>query len=765
MPDRLDDEDFDALVTEVAQVRDATTAIDGGQLVGTSTVNALASVLEDVRGQREAARAALAPAVVSLVLVALAMILRLQVATVGLRAPEQALADLRGVGRRRAWVLGLSEPWLLVLVSVPLGLAAGYAAAAGLARAWLRPGLVLEVPTASVVGAALVTLAMAGVSAVAVAQGMRETIAGRLAGVHRPGASSRAVVAAELVVVLLALVLPLTRVGADPDGLAAADLLLPVAIAVAAGLVTTRAVAAVAARWTRRGAQRPLSVFVAARAVARRSQGTLVILPVTAAISLAVFAVGVDSVAAGWRASVAATVAPADDVYDSPLTLDETFQLSRDVDPEGRWVMGVGRVAVPSSGTVVAVDSSRLGRVGAWPEQWLGRGTTGAAAADAVAPSAPVLRIAGERIDVTADSPSAGATVVLGVRTVVGDQTVRVGPFPAGTATLADETGACEPGCLLRSISVDGVGVPVVVSDVTIDGVPMVPSLADGGWTSPPEDGSPARPAADDAGAVTVPVGTTLVPAAAVVPLPVLAGVDADGLLVDGGGALETSSETLPVSVVEEAESLPYVGPAGLLVDLPSFLLLSDPPPPLVLSSVLVRDDAPTEVVDGLLSAGLVRVGGVGDERRSLDDSAYALALRLYLVVGAVLLLMALGGLLVSMAVQMPARRRDAASLRVVGVPRRTVVTASVWESSVVLGAAAVSGILAGVAALAVLLPSLDLGVIDDAALPRVLPDPDPSRVVAVAVAVGVVLLAVAAVSSVLTVRQARGASLRETAR
>ena len=198
VPDRLDDEDFDALVNEVAQVRDATTPIDGGQLVGTSTVNALASVLEDVRGQREAARAALAPAVVSLVLVALAMILRLQVATVGLRAPEQALAALRGVGRRRSWVLGLSEPWLLVLVSVPLGLVAGYAAAAGLARAWLRPGLVLEVPTASVVGAAVVTVAMAGVSAVAVAQGMRETIAGRLAGVHRPGASSRSVVAAEL---------------------------------------------------------------------------------------------------------------------------------------------------------------------------------------------------------------------------------------------------------------------------------------------------------------------------------------------------------------------------------------------------------------------------------------------------------------------------------------------------------------------------------------------------------------------------------------
>ncbi len=764
VPEQLSDQEFDDLVTDIAGVRDRTSTIDGGQLVGTSTVNALASVLVDVRGQREAARTALAPAVVSLVLVALAMILRLQAASVGLRAPEQALAALRGLGRRRSWVLGLSEPWLLVLVSVPLGLVAGYAAAAGLARAWLRPGIALEVPTTSIVGAALVTVAMAAVSALAVAQGMRETIGDRLAGVHRPGGSSRAVITAELVVVLLALVLPLTRLGADPEGLALVDLLLPVSIAVAAGLVTTRVVAALASRWSGRGAQRPLSVFVAARAVARRSQGTLVILPVTAAISLAVFAVGVDSVAAGWRGSVAATVAPADDVYDSPLTLDETLQLSRDVDPDGQYAMAVGRVATPSAGTVLTVDSSRLGRVGAWPEQWLG-GPVGAGAADLVSPPAPILRFAGDEVAVTADSPEAGATVILGVRTVVGDQTLRIGPFPAGTATLTDVTGACEPGCLLRSIAVDGVEVPVGITGLAVDGEPISPPLADGGWTTEPEDGAPGQPAADEDGTVTVPAGVTLVPAAATLPLPVLAGVDSDKLLGDGDALLETASEPLAVRVAARAESLPYVGPAGVLVDLPSFLLVSDPPPPLVSSSVLVREDAPESVVDGLLSAGLVRVGGVDDERRTLDDSAYAQALRLYLVVGGVLLLMALGGLLVSIAVQMPARRRDAAALRVVGVPRRTVVLSSVWESVVVLGAAAVSGVVAGVAALGVLLPSLDLGVTDDATIPRVLPEVDPTRVVLVAVLVGVVLLLVAAVSSVLTVRQARGASLRETAR
>jgi hypothetical protein len=756
VPDRMGDRAFDDLVADIDAVRLATYPVEGGQLDGTSTVNALGAVLVDVRGQREAARSALAPAVLSLVLVALAMILRLQVASVAARAPEQALAALRGLGRRRSWVLGLSEPWLLVLASVPLGLLAGYVGATALARAWLRPGIGLDVPAASVVGAVLVTLALAAVSGAAVAQGMREPIGARLAGVHRPRPSSRVVVAAELVVVLLALVLPLTRVGADPGGLGLADLLLPVAAAVAAGLVTTRVVTALATRWTARGAQRPLSVFVAARAVARRSQGTLVVLPVTAAISLAVFAVGVDSVAAGWRASVAATSAPADAVYESPLTLDETLQLTRDVDPEGRYAMAAGQVSIPSAGSVAVLDSERLGRVGAWPGQWL-EGRSGAGAARLLGPSAPVLRFAGAEVSVTVDAPAAGATLVLGVRSVAGDQTVRLGPYPAGVTTLTDTTGTCAPGCLVRSLSADGSDQPLTVIGLEVDGDPLSPGLAHGGWTGD-------QRGAED-GALVVPPDETVLPAAGSVPVPVLVGVDGGGLLAADGSSLATASEELDVRVVGTAESLPFVGPAGLLADLPTFLLGSDPPPPLVQPSVLVRDDAPAEMVDRLRAAGLVRVGGLADERRALDDSAYALALRLYLVVGAVLLLMALGGLVVSNAVQVPARRRDAASLRVVGVPRRTVVLASVWESVVVLGAAAVAGVLAGVGALAVLLPSLDLGVTDAATVPRVLADPDVGRLVLLASAVGLVLLAVAAATAVLVVRRARGASLRETAR
>lgn len=49
------------------------------------------------------------------------------------------------------------------------------------------------------------------------------------------------------------------------------------------------------------------------------------------------------------------------------------------------------------------------------------------------------------------------------------------------------------------------------------------------------------------------------------------------------------------------------------------------------------------------------------------------------------MLAMAVAGLVVSSAVQLPSRRRDAASLRVVGVPRRQVMWAVALEFVVVL--------------------------------------------------------------------------------
>ena len=148
-----------------------------------------------------------------------------------------------------------------------------------------------------------------------------------------------------------------------------------------------------------------------------------------------------------------------------------------------------------------------------------------------------------------------------------------------------------------------------------------------------------------------------------------------------------------------------------------------------------------------------------------LDQSAFALALRLYAVAAVLVLLMALAGLFVSTAVQLPARRRDAAALRVVGVPRSAVMSAVAREFFVVLGGAAVAGVLAGSLAQYVVLRTITLGVVDEITTPHLVAAISPTRLLVVAAVVAVVLGIVAFFSASMTVRGARGSTLRESTR
>ena len=86
-------------------------------------------------------------------------------------------------------------------------------------------------------------------------------------------------------------------------------------------------------------------------------------------------------------------------------------------------------------------------------------------------------------------------------------------------------------------------------------------------------------------------------------------------------------------------------------------------------------------------------------------------------------------------------------------------------EQVVVLGAAAVAGLLAGAAAQLIVLGRITLGQVEDASWPRVVARVDPALLSMTALVVGVLLGTVALLSAWATVRKARGASLREKAR
>ncbi|MCR6032686.1 FtsX-like permease family protein [Nocardioides sp. zg-579] len=759
-----------------------------GTLTGRS-ISDLGTILDETREQQQTARASVTPAVVSLVLVALALLLRLLTAAAELRLPELALASLRGLGRRRMWSLGLSEPLVLLVAAVPLGGALGIAAALALVRAWLVPGLPLPLPWEALAAGGLVALASVGVAVASVGLVLRTTLAEQLAGVRRPKRTGRVAVVAQLVLVAAAVMVLLSTLSAAPGDPDVTDLVLPVLLAVVAGLAATRATAWLAGRWTRRRT-RSLPGFVAARALSRRTEGTLVVLPVTAALAICVFGAGVHDSAAEWRASVAATRAPADVVWRSSLPLDQTVDLTHRIDPEGRWLMAAGTL-VTQGPTYAVVDAPRLDRVAAWPDQWT-PGTSAAEVARRIEPQGTPPQLAGTSVRLTATvdgTTERDLSVRLRLDGTGGDRPryAFLGPFPAGrTTTVTEPVPFCRDGCELDAITLGGAAAlpvamdaVVTLEDLRVDDEPVTDAFVGAGWVRSPTATAEAAVGAVEAtsgsgsgsGSLAVsvdsegtPVIAQLVAGALPAALPVVAGLDAV-TSAQGGSSSMTSALTFPVDPVVEAGSVPLLGPIGLMVDHGMLTLDREVYEQDAPVYVLARGDTPAAVQDALRDRGASVETTLEDVRRTLDQGAYALALRLYAVVAALVLLMALAGLVVSTAVQLPSRRRDAASLRVVGVPRRSVAAAVVLELAVVLGSTAVAGLAAGSLAQYVVLRTVTLGTVDTVTTPALVASIDPARLVLLALLAAVLLGTVALVSAVLTVRGARGSTLRETAR
>ena len=778
-PQQLDE----AAASASAVPSDAELEVEGGTLRADDT-NSLADVVEEVRFQQSTARSSIAPAVLSLVLVALALLMRLLNAASELRVPELALASLRGVTARKLWGLGLAEPLTLLLVATPIGVAFGLGLSVVLVRGWLVPGLPLPLPVASWIAAALVLLAAVAVACVAVGLVVRESLASQLSGVRRPVAARRWSVVAQLTLVALAVATLASKLSAsgpgEPD---ATDLVLPVLLAVVAGLAATRLTAALATWWTRRSRGRSLSGFVSSRAISRRQEGTLVILPITAAIAVAVFGAGVYDSAATWRTSVAATASPAHTTWSTNLTISEAVDLTREIDPEGEWIMAAASVTNPGANFSV-VDSSRLTDIATWPPTW-SPGSTVEQVVDEIAPGGEVPTLEGRRISITVDNRADmedGLTVELRFGSRAGvPLKAYVGPFPPGESTLSAKVPFCRQGCPLEGMTLGGgAGTNTRMSGtlrlvgIEVDGTPAEGAIDGAGWTPTPDpsvrtsitdlqevDGT-LELAVDTGDSV----GMARMTAGGITrDRPALAGPGvqqrAIAKLDEGYGLIPVE----PLGGIGAIEGMPFTGPSGLLVDYSSFITDRPVYDNLVTTHVLAREGTPASVTEALSQAGLSVGTTLAQERHVLDQSAYALALRLYGVVAALVLLMALAGLFVSAAVQLPARRRDAAALRVVGVPRSSVMVAVVRELAVVLGSAALAGILAGSLAQWVVLRTITLGYADDPTTPALVAAVSPVRLVALALLAAAVLGAVALVSASMTVRGARGATLRESAR
>lgn len=776
--------DLDVALVTARSLEGPSAKVEGGALRGES-INDLDAIATETRAQQATARSSIAPAVISLVLVAMALLLRLLMAAADLRLPELSLASLRGLGRRQMWGLGLSEPLALLALAVPVGGVLGVAMAMGLVRWWLVPGLPLPLPVASLVSGLGVAIASVLVAVLAVALVLRVSLSEQLTGVRRPKASGRTAIILQLVLVATAVAVLVSKLSGgapgDPD---VTDLVLPVLLAVVAGLAATRATALVATWWTRRRRRsRSLPAFVAARAISRRQEGTLVILPVTAAIAICVFGAGVYDSAASWRTSVAATAAPAAEIWLSPQQLNQTVALTHELDPDGDYLMAATHISTLGP-TYAILDTPRLASVAEWQDQWT-PGLGAAEIAELLAPRADIPEVVGREIALTVDN-RAETDQDLYVRVRLGvpgerPHFVFLGPFLPGSSTLSGPMPYCRDGCTISGLTLGGpAALPIAIngvvdlSDVTVNGDPVSGGIDGAGWNaaSSASAGQMIR-GVDSAGGVlsvdlssgTQRVIVQLASGDLPTALPVVRGVDAPTGANKGSFGSSTSATEFATDPVAIAGSVPFLGPTGVMIDYTMLTTDREIYPQDVPVYVLVAADTPAQMLTGLRDRGASASTTLAATQRTLDQGAYALALRLYAVVALLVLLMALAGLFVSTAVQLPARRRDAASLRVVGVSRRAVVSAVVRELGVVLGGTAVAGLAAGTLAQYVVLRTVTLGVVDDVRTPALVAAVDGQRLALLAAAAAMLFGMVALASALLTVRGARGSTLRENAR
>ena len=116
--------------------------------------------------------------------------------------------------------------------------------------------------------------------------------------------------------------------------------------------------------------------------------------------------------------------------------------------------------------------------------------------------------------------------------------------------------------------------------------------------------------------------------------------------------------EGLPVRDVGETESMPFLGPRGLVIDYTMMTRDQDIPPR---RDRRLRPGSRRHARGAARPAQQRRGHGrteLSQVRRLLDQDAYALSLNLYLVAALAAVALALAGLAVNLAVQMPDRRR-----------------------------------------------------------------------------------------------------------
>ena len=729
----------------------------------------LKTLFDEVRAEHTLLSRVMVAALAPLVVLALLLLFALVSAAAQVRRPYVSLAKLRGHGRGQVLRFAVAEPALVVLLAVPVGVALAVAAAHLVARLWLAPGIPVAVDNATwvslaaVVGSALVATTLAAMAVI------REPLAAALKASVRARPSSRGALVLRSAVVAVALATLAQLLTSRDQSSQLLALLAPMFLALAVAVGGAVLLRVISRWWVARTATRGGTPgFLASRRLARRQDLANLMVPLLLAVSVITFASSASAVSDDWRVSRARSAVGAPVAYQADVSPGRMLRLTHEIDPSGTHLAAA---VVDNSGDDthrrVFVDARRLAAVSAWDAGWSDV-PVGTLARRLTAGFGKRLAFTGSRVsvhvaDVTLKSETdSGAELWLQYVDGAGDQQdVRLGRLRNGPgATLSAPVPGCTDGCDVEQLYVSGDSHSVADLDgeltltrVAVDGRPADWGLDRGdGWrparpfpvslvdTPVVLDAKPAGlhlavylgklPAGKDSDPTMVAGVARITPASTpdVAPVVVTDGIGTESADVAGAGTAlgydrdvvvgaGLNGERAPMRVVDRVRALPVLGDEGELADLESSLVEFEPPAgAVVVVELWTTKDTPPAMLAKVRAAGvtLTPLGTVSGTLAELRGDAFSLGLRLFLLVGLATLLLAVFGVFASAVLQSRWRSYEVASLRVVGVPQRSLVRGSVLEYVVMLGVAVLLGIGSALLSLRLVLPSMSLGTADE---------------------------------------------------
>ncbi|MDP9797329.1 hypothetical protein J2S43_005841 [Catenuloplanes nepalensis] len=619
---------------------------------------------------------------------------------VALRRTEAGLFALRGTPVALRWALVVAEAVLPVLAGTPIGYLAAWAIVAWMSAATLDGAPAVLPNTDSMIAA---IAAVAGALLVGLAAQWRAVVAPVAVLLRSTPARHRqaAVGTAELVAGALAAAAAyqVTVVDEPAGGL---ELLVPMLIALTAGLLGARIAGVLAGRAAGRALRRGRLVRgLAAAEFARQPAQLRVVALAVIVFALVSFSVTASVVAAEGRSERArADIGAARVLTVAPLGEQDLLHAVRTADPGGRYAMAAARVT-RSELNALAVDSTRLTAVADWDPRY---GADAATVASLIRPRPPTpLRVTGDTLTVraTAVAPPENSRLWVTLLPVTGPMVrVQAGTLADGERTYTAVIAACTSGCRLGAVEMETPYTIEYAVDLTISEIADGSGPIDAGLTDPARWRTTSGSVLDSPELTVGANGARLsyrargrpdlrlVAVATPVPLPVVTG---------GEPADAVPSATGPMPVGRAGRLT--AGPAGAitLVDLEYADIAAYDAAPAIEPQVWLRADTPDAVIAALTENGLSITGerSITERTTVLAGQGPALALRFHLFTAAGAVLLGVGALIV-LGADRPRRVRQLRALRAQGLRAGPAWRSQLVAQLAVVAAGAVLGLAAG---------------------------------------------------------------------